>query len=251
MIAERPDKLSHERLSSLLQMALQAVLFNFNGTIINDEPIRRQLIDEILISENLRPAAQSYRKTCLGQNDRTCLLDLFAEQGRALTNLQLQKLLLDKAQAYQQRLADRTELPIYQGLNDFLDQLQSADIKLGIVTGALRIEVEAVLKQSGMIDRFAMMVTSEDVTNHQPAPDGYLLAAAALNVQPSECLAIDNTFAGIQAAQVAQIPVIGIAHTYPFHMMQRRADWAIDCFADVELQRIQYTYADIPIASSQ
>jgi beta-phosphoglucomutase len=232
-------------------MALQAVLFNFNGVIINDEPVRRQLIDEILLAENLRPATQSYRQTCLGQSDRTCLLNLFAEQGRALTNLQLQKLLLDKAQAYQQQLAAQTELPIYPGLTDFLDQLQAAGIKLGIVTGDLRMEVEAVLKQSGMIDRFAMMVTSEDVTNHQPAPDGYLLATAALNIQPSECLAIDNTFAGIQAAQAAQIPVMGIAHTYPFHMMQRRADWAIDCFADVELQRIQYTYVDIPLASNQ
>jgi beta-phosphoglucomutase len=224
-------------------MALQAVLFDFNGTIINDESIHRQLIDELLLSENLRPAAKSYRKICLGKSDRACLLDLFAEQGRSINDLQLQKILVSKAQAYQQRLADLGELPIYPDLADFLDQLQSAGMKLGIVTGALRIEVETVLKQSGISDRFAVIVACEDVLTSKPAPDGYLLAAAQLSVQPQECLAIEDTFSGIKAAQAAQIPVVGIAHTYPFHMMQRQANWAVDCFADLELQRIQYTYS--------
>jgi beta-phosphoglucomutase len=223
-------------------MALQAVLFDFNGTIINDEPIHRQLIDDLLLSENLRPAAKSYRNICLGKTDRACLLDLFAEQGRSVNDLQLQKILVRKAQAYQHFLATLPELPIYPDLVDLLAQLQSAGMQLGIVTGALRGEVETVLKQSGLLDRFAVIVACEDVPTSKPAPDGYLLAAAQLNLQPQECLAIEDTFTGIQAAQAAHIPVVGIAHTYPFHMLQRRADWAVDCFADLELQRIQYTY---------
>lgn len=223
-------------------MALQAVLFDFNGTIINDEPIHRQLIDELLLSENLRPAAKSYRKICLGKSDRSCLLDLFAEQGRSINDLTLQKILVSKAQAYQQYLVTLDELPIYPDLTDFLDELQSAGMRLGIVTGALRVEVEAVLQQSGLIDRFEVIVACEDVPTSKPAPDGYLLAATQLKVQPSECLAIEDTFPGIKAAQAARIPVVGIAHTYPFHMMQRQANWAVDCFADLELQRIQYTY---------
>jgi beta-phosphoglucomutase len=223
-------------------MALQAVLFDFNGTIINDEPIHRQLIDDLLLSENLRPAAKSYRNICLGKTDRACLLDLFAEQGRSVNDMQLQKILVRKAQAYQQFLATLAELPIYPDLADFLEQLQSAGMQLGIVTGALRVEVETVLKQCGLLDRFQVIVTCEDVPTSKPAPDGYLLAAAQLKLQPRECLAIEDTFTGIKAAQAAQIPVVGIAHTYPFHMLQRRADWAVDCFADLELQRIQYTY---------
>jgi beta-phosphoglucomutase len=242
LLESEPDKLFRWAISLRLHMALQAVLFDFNGTIINDEPIHRQLIDELLLSANLRPAAKSYRKTCLGQSDRHCLLDLFAEQGRSITDLQLHKILVRKAQAYQQRLAEMAELPIYPDLIDFLDQLQAADIKLGIVTGALRLEVETVLQQSGLIDRFTVIVAAEDVPISKPAPAGYLLAVAQLQLRPPECLAIEDTFPGIKAAQSAHIPVVGIAHTYPFHMMQRRADWAVDCFADVELPRIQDTY---------
>jgi HAD superfamily hydrolase (TIGR01509 family) len=223
-------------------MSLQAVLFDFNGTIINDEPIHRQLIDELLLSENLRPAAKSYRQICLGKSDRACLLDLLAAQGRSIDDIYLQKILTSKAKSYQAKLAALTELPIYPDLTDFLDQLQSAGLQLGIVTGALRIEVEVVLEKSGIRDRFQVIVAAEDSPASKPAPDGYLLAAASLKVKPQECLAIEDTFPGIQAAQAASIPVVGIAHTYPLHMLQRQADWAVDCFADLELQRVQYTY---------
>jgi beta-phosphoglucomutase len=225
-------------------MPLKAVLFDFNGTIINDEPIHRQLIDEILLAENLRPAPSNYRQICLGKSDQACLLELFADQGRSIDELQLQKLLTKKTIAYQQQLAMMVELPIYNDLVDFLDESQSAGLQLGIVTGAIRSEVDAVLRQSGLTDRFTTIVACEDVSTGKPAPAGYLLAAEQLQVRPQECLAIEDTFPGLLAAKAAKIPVVGIAHTYPFHMMQRLSNWAVDCFADLELQRIQYTYGE-------
>jgi beta-phosphoglucomutase len=225
-------------------MPLKAVLLDFNGTIINDELIHRQLIDELLLAENLRPAPRNYRQICLGKSDRACLLELFADQGRSINDLQLQKLLMTKTLAYQQRLVTMPELPIYSDLIDFLDEAQSTGLQLGIVTGAMRSEVEAVLEQSGLTERFTTIVACEDIQAGKPAPAGYLLAAERLQVLPTECLAIEDTFPGLQSAKAAKIPVVGIAHTYPFHMMQRLSNWAVDCFADLELQRIQYTYGE-------
>jgi beta-phosphoglucomutase len=225
-------------------MPLKAVLFDFNGTIIDDEPIHRQLINELLLAENLRPATKNYRQICLGKSDRACLLELLADQGRSIDDMQLQKLLITKTNAYQQRLAAITNLPIYSDLIDFLDEAQSAGLQLAIVTGAMRSEVDAVLRQSDLIDRFSTIVACEDVNAGKPSPTGYLLAADRLQVRPQECLAIEDTFPGLQAAKAANMPVVGIAHTYPFHMMQRLSDWAVDCFADLELQRIQYTYGE-------
>ncbi|HEY9297365.1 MAG TPA: HAD family phosphatase, partial [Phormidium sp.] len=51
-------------------MTLKAVLFDFNGIIINDEPIHEQLIEQILIAENLRPKRGEFRQICLGRSDR-------------------------------------------------------------------------------------------------------------------------------------------------------------------------------------
>jgi beta-phosphoglucomutase len=225
-------------------MPLKAVLLDFNGTIINDEPIHRQLIDELLLTENLRPAPGNYRQLCLGKSDQACLLELLADQGRSIDELRLQKLLTQKTAAYQKKLAGMAELPVYGDLIKFLDDAQSAGLQLGIVTGAIKSEVTAVLRQTGLTGRFATIIASEDVKIGKPAPDGYLLAAEQLQVRPQECLAIEDTFPGLLAAKAANIPVVGIAHTYPFHMMQRLSNWAVDCFTDLDLQRIQYTYGE-------
>jgi beta-phosphoglucomutase len=233
VVVDRPDP-----------MPLQAVLFDFNGTIIDDEAIHHQLIDELLISENLRPTGRSHRRLCLGKSDRTALLDIFQEQDRSVDEKQMQKLLDRKSAAYQQRLGELETIPIYADLLDFLDNLESTGLQLGVVTGATRAGVELVLTKTGLAQRFKAIVTAEDVTQGKPSPDGYLLAAQQLGVPPQNCLAIEDTFPGLLAAKAAGMPAIGIAHTYPFHMIQRRANWAVDCFADLEIQRIQETYSN-------
>jgi phosphoglycolate phosphatase/beta-phosphoglucomutase len=60
-----------------------------------------------------------------------------------------------------------------------------------------------------------------------------------LNLKPQECLAIEDTFPGIQAAKRAGISVVGVANSYPFHMLQRQANWAVDYLKDLEIDRVQ------------
>jgi beta-phosphoglucomutase len=57
-------------------------------------------------------------------------------------------------------------------------------------------------------------------------------------LQPNECLAIEDTFVGIEAAKQAGIPVVGVAHTYPFHMLQRCTNWTVDYLYQLEVDRI-------------
>jgi HAD superfamily hydrolase (TIGR01509 family) len=231
-------------------MALKVVLFDFNGIIINDEPIHEQLIEQILISENLRPKRGEFRQICLGRSDRACLTELFSRRGRVLTESYLNQLISRKAQVYQQRIAEMSELPIYKGLEDFLLKLQAANLKIGVVTGALRSEVEQVLNQANLAQYFSIMTSSDDLKVSKPEPDGYLLAVELFNqefanfdLQPSECLAIEDTPAGITAAKRAGMQVVGVANTYPFHIIQRQANWTVDYFWDLELERIQEVFS--------
>ena len=70
----------------------------------------------------------------------------------------------------------------------------------------------------------------------------YLQQYPDLQLQPDECLAIEDTLAGIQAAKRAGISVVGVANTYPFHFMQRLSNWAIDYLIDLELERIETVF---------
>ena len=219
-------------------MTLKAVLLDFNGVIINDESIHQELIADILISENLRPDESEFQTLCLGRSDRACLRDILGQRGRVVSDKYLDNLIQKKTQAYQQKLESLDDLPIYPGIEEFLTQLQQQGIEIALVTGALRSEVELVLQKSGIAKYFSVIVGGDDITQSKPEPEGYLLAVSQLNLRPSECLAIEDSYPGIEAAKKAGIPVVGIANTYPLHMLQRRANWTIDYLAELELDRL-------------
>lgn len=237
---------------------LKVVLFDFNGVIINDESIHRELIDEILLSENLRTASyQEQQKFCLGRSDRVGIKDLLAYRGRQVSEDYLTKLIEKKAISYRQKLAELEILPIYQGVKKLLDQIQLKGWLLGLVTGAVKEETILVLEKEGILDYFQVIVTGDEISTSKPKPDGYLLAVEKFNkikpnlqLEPQNCLAIEDSLAGIQAAKNAGIPVIGIAHTYPYHFMHRYANWAVDKFSEIDLERIEVAFSRKNISMS-
>jgi HAD superfamily hydrolase (TIGR01509 family) len=231
-------------------MTLKAVLFDFNGVIIKDEAIHQQLIEEILIEENLRPSPQEYREICLGRSDRVCITELLKRRGRFVSESYLNQLVIRKAGAYQRQLETLPKLPIYPGLEDLIFKIRVAQLPMGVVSGALRCEVELVLNRAGLAQHFSVIVAGDDIKVSKPEPDGYLLAVERLNqqypnlkAQASECLAIEDTPAGIQSAKRAGMQVVGVANTYPFHMLQRQASWTIDYLHELELDRVQQVYS--------
>lgn len=231
-------------------MSLKAVLFDFNGVIIKDEQIHQQLIDEILISENLRPVPGEYQEVCLGKSDRACLEELLKRRGRFVKEDYLQELISRKAEGYQRYFETLEKLPIYAGLEDFIYKIRVAHLPMGVVSGAIHSEVEMVLNRAELAKYFTVIVAGDDLKVSKPEPDGYLLAVEKLNqeypelkLQASECLAIEDTFAGIEAAKRAGMQVVGVANTYPFHMLQRCASWTVDYLSELELERVQEVYA--------
>ncbi|HEY9822226.1 MAG TPA: HAD family phosphatase [Candidatus Sericytochromatia bacterium] len=231
-------------------MTLKAVLFDFNGVIIKDEAIHQQLIEEILLAENLRPSVQEYREICLGRSDRICISELLKRRGRVVTENYLTQIVTRKAQAYQLQLEKLEKLPIYPGLEDLIFKIRVAQLPMGVVSGALRCEVELVLNRIQLTQHFSVIVAGDDIKVSKPEPDGYLFAVERLNqqypnlkAQAADCLAIEDTPAGIEAAKRAGMQVVGVANTYPFHMLQRQANWTVDYLHDLELERVQQVYS--------
>lgn len=230
-------------------MALKAVLFDFNGVIIHDEPIHKQLIEEILLTENLVLKKGEYEQVCLGKSERGCIRNLVSSRGRVASDDYLTQLLQRKLKRYLEEIAKLEKLPIFTGLDDLIFQVRSRNLKLGIVSEALRAEIDIVLNRTNLSEYFQVIVSGEDITTTKPEPDGYMLAVQRLNglfpdlnLLPRDCLVIEDTLLGIQAAKRARMPVVGVAHTYPFHMLQRKANWTVDFLADIDLERIVQIY---------
>ncbi len=231
-------------------MSLQAVLFDFNGIVINDEPLHQELLTELMLSENLRLSPADFKRFCLGRSDRAALHDFLAERGRVPTDAYLDQLIAQKARAYQERIAALPELPSYPDVAETIAQLQARGTAIALVTGATRSDVEAVLTRLDLADCFAVWVTGDEVRRSKPDPYGYLLAVERLSrrfpergIAPGNCLAIEDSPAGIAAAKQAGIQVVGVANTYPFHMLQRLANWTVDRLGELELERVEEVLA--------
>jgi HAD superfamily hydrolase (TIGR01509 family) len=237
-------------------MSLKAVLFNFNGVIIKDGLIHIQLIDEILIQENLQPQRVKEREDFLGISHRAYLQNLLKNRGRVVTEPYTAQLLTRKAQAYVLELEKLEKLPLYSGIEDVIFQIRSRHLKMALVSDALSLEIEMVLTSAKLAEYFPVIVSGDDISSDKPNPEGYLLAVERLNqtypelnLEPDECLVIENTPAGIQAAKRAQMQVVGVANTYPFQMLHRQANWTIDYLIDLDLQRVQEVFLEKDVQS--
>jgi beta-phosphoglucomutase len=219
-------------------MSLKAVFLDFSGVIINDEAINQELIAEILLRENLRADDDEYTQYCRGRSDRSCLKNILASRGRILADEYLNKLLKTKALGYRQKVEALPSIVFPSTLAPFLTRLKEQNIAIALVTGAIRSEVEYILAKIELASYFDLLVTGDDLDASKPDPAPYLFALSQLNLNPQECLAIENNPVGITAAKEARIQVVGISNLYPLHMLQRQANWTVDDFLDIELDRI-------------
>jgi beta-phosphoglucomutase len=239
-------------------MSLKAVLFDFNGVIINDDSIHEELIKQIMIEENLTLKKGEYQQVCLGRSDgqspargdRAILRELLASRGRVKSEDDLTVLLNRKAESYALELEKIEKLPLYVGLDDLIFKVRSRNLKLGLVSDAIRKEISVVLERAKLGEYFRVIVAGDDIATSKPEPDGYLLAIERLNqeytdlnLQACECLVIENTLAGIQAGKRAGMQVLGVANTYPFHMLQRCCNWTVDYLTDLELERVEEVFS--------
>ncbi len=226
---------------------LKVIFFGFHGVIINDDKVHPQLIAQLLLAENLRFDPDEYQEMYLGRSDRARLTAILQKRGRFVQNDYLDRLLRKKSESYGEWLRTQSKLALYAGLDDLLYRIRSKQYMTAIVTGAQRADVDQVLVAANLTDQFSLVVSASDmsVSASKPAPDSYLAAIDQLNLRDpnlaltcQNCLAIESCFAGIEAAKAANIPVVGVAQIYPYHMIQRRATWAVDYLNEIDFDWI-------------
>ncbi len=201
----------------------RAVIFDFNGVLVDDEPIHLRLFREVLAEEGIELTTEAYYARYLGFDDRGCFEAVLRDAGETPTTSRVVRLIARKS-SYYQDLVRREGYPFFPGAVDLVRALADADAPLGLVSGALRDEVEGALAQEGLLDRFKVLVTAEDVAAGKPDPEGYRRGLDELNstpplpsrlLHPHQVVAIEDSPAGIAAAQGAGLSTLAVAQSYP------------------------------------
>jgi beta-phosphoglucomutase len=225
---------------------LRALLFDFNGVLVDDEPIHYELFVRVLAEEGVPPREAGYYDRYVGLDDRGCFSLALRDAGEEPSVPRVMRLIARKASYYRERIR-AGGYPFFPGALELVREAAAAGRMLGVVSGAPREEVEGALRQAGVRDRFKVLITAEDVQAGKPDPEGYRRALEALNAlpplperlfHPHEVLAIEDSPTGLAAAADAGLPTLGVAHTYPAAELSR-ADAVAGSLRDLTLDRLE------------
>jgi beta-phosphoglucomutase len=227
---------------------IQAIFFDFNGVIIDDEPLQMVAYQEVLREYGIDLTKEDYY-SALGMDDETFVRTAFERVQKELTDDALNAVL--EAKLVRHRKLIENELPLFPGVVTFLKSA-ARHYSLGVVSMASPAEIEYVLQRAKLQDLFTVIVNSDDVNVCKPAPDCYEAALGKLNAKRSsagkpslranECLGIEDSPPGIESAKQAGMHTLGITNTVTAEALRAAgadvvsnslADWTADAVKHV------------------
>ncbi len=198
---------------------IKAILFDFNGVIIDDESIQMRVYRELLSHEGIDLTEEKYFAS-LGMDDRTFVRTAFTREGKTCDDSKITEIMDAKSVKWYELCA--AELPLFDGIENFVKKM-AEEFTLGIVSMAPRDEIEFVLEKGGIAECFSTIVSAADVENCKPDPACYRIgfqqidsirtSRGHLPMTHKECLVIEDSPPGIVAARGAHLQAMGVTST--------------------------------------
>lgn len=227
---------------------IKAIFFDFNGVIIDDEPLQMAAYQAILREHEIELTESDYYGA-LGMDDKTFVRAAF-ERGKKRLSDEVLKVVLENKTARHRKLIE-DELPLFPGVITFL-KATSRHYSLGLVSMATITEIQYVLERARLRSRFSVVVSAEDVDVCKPAPACYRRALEKLNekrqterllpIIPGECLVIEDSPPGIESGSEAGMRCLGVTNTVSEKQLRDAgaevvtaslADWTVDAVRHV------------------
>ncbi len=186
-------------------MAFDAILFDFDGVLIDSEPLHCLCWAEVLKPLGVTLEWAFYRDHCIGIDDREMLRMIATQAHPARDWRELWAQYPAKKELFRRRTLDAP--PFLPELKEFLEMLQ-AQYKLAVVSSSARVEVDPLLARANLRDFFEQLVCDKEAGAHKPAPEPYLMAARLLGaIRP---LVVEDSPAGIASGRAAGFEVLPV-----------------------------------------
>lgn len=213
-------------------MTIKAVLFDFDGVIANTLTYHVQAWQQVFADHGVTILSED---VCMleGQLAEAIGRQLAVQKGLSLDESMLHEMVQIKRTIYNQI----TQATVYPASRKLIEQLKKNAIKIALVTGAIRQNIESVTGKE-FLTNFDAIIMGNEVANTKPHPEPYLAAAKKLNVPPSECLVIENAPLGIRAARLAGMYCIAVKTTIKDERLLQEADVIVEEIADVTIEKL-------------
>lgn len=211
---------------------LKAIIFDFDGVIADSEQLHYKALDQAFSTRGLHIPKDVHWQKYLGYNDFENVVAVNNDYKMNWSRQEID-LLIELKTANFHALA-RTEAPIIDGVEDFIEMLHAAGLPLAICSGATREDIEIMLEHSEINNAFKTIITANDVDKGKPDPEGYLLALKKLNektktaIEPAQCIVVEDSRWGLQAAIAAGMHTVAVTNSYSADHLFNHADCVID-----------------------
>ena len=198
---------------------IKALLMDFNGIIIDDEPLQMRIYQEVLAKEGIALTEADYFAS-LGMDDRRFVEAAYQRAGQTAAQNKVLEIVDNKIELWREAVAD--ELPLFPGVENFIRKA-AKDLTLGLVSMCNHVEIDYVLERSGLASLFSVVVSAADVSTNKPDAECYRTGftwidaartdAGHLPMTHPECLVIEDSPAGVRAGVAADLQVLGVTIT--------------------------------------
>ena len=213
-------------------MAITAVIFDLDGTIVDTEPLQQLAFNQLLEKNGIdyRISEEEYGRVFVGVSVQENAAWLVQRFGLQLTPEEIHA---EHDALYARLIADPRNLVAMPGLMDLLAHLQTRNIARGVATGSPRDHAEIVLRGLGIESHFRAVVTGSDISRPKPDPQIYLRAVGALGIEPQQAIALEDSAAGIVAAKAAGLRAVAVPNRYTAQQDLSRADARVENLGQV------------------
>ncbi len=195
----------------MMNIKAKALLFDLNGTIIDDMHYHAEAWFNIL-NDDLKANLtwEEVKVQMYGKNDEV-LVRLFG--AGHFTQQRMNEISMEKETRYQQTYLP--ELALIDGLKEFLDSAKAAGIPMAIGSAAIPFNIDFVLDNLKIRHYFETIISADDVTISKPHPDTFLLCAKALGVDAADCIVFEDAPKGVESALNAGMQTFVLTTAHP------------------------------------
>jgi len=212
---------------------IRGVLFDFDGVIVQSEPLHMRTFMEILAPYGVHVSQDRWYREFAGTGSRS-IFERLAREYKVPDPIDE---LVERRKILYEKYVRSGMLNTTIGIRDFLASLKKERIKRAIVSGSHRTNVELALSIFGLGEFFDIIVSGDDTEFRKPDPGAFLYAAKKIGLTPAECVVIEDSVAGAEAARRGGMKLIAVKS--PALHQLGRYDLAIDDFLDFDVKTLQ------------
>lgn len=183
---------------------IKAVIFDMDGLLVDSETLAMRTVLKVApeLGVELEPGEE---KNIVGRTARKFFTELLEKNVSTVNPIEAVDVF---HHSYEKLLS--TELEAFEGAKTLPKELKDQGFRLALVSGSTTTQVNTILNFLGVKDLFEVIVSVDDITHSKPNPEGFLLGAQKLGVDPEECVVLEDATAGVRAGKAAGMRVIGV-----------------------------------------